>query len=57
MFEAPSYRDGVEIFEAVFDGDGTWRFGGGIAGPAAAVGDDPSGTGEACGRMGVLEPS
>src|ERR1700730_16456133 len=27
IFEAPSYGDGVEVFEAVLHGDGAWRFG------------------------------
>jgi hypothetical protein len=35
IFEAPSHSDGVEVFEAVLHGDGTWRFGRWIAVPAA----------------------
>src|ERR1700687_680424 len=56
IFEAPSYRDGVEVFEAVLHGDGAWRFGRWIAVPAAEAADDPSGPGKAVGRMRVPEP-
>src|SRR6202158_6185178 len=56
IFEAPSYRDGVEVFEAVLHGDGAWRFGRWIAVPAAEAADDPSGPGKAVGRMRGPEP-
>ena len=54
--EAPSCGDGVEVFEAVFHGDGTWRFGRGITVPAAETADDPGGPGKTVGRMRVPEP-
>src|SRR6266404_3307081 len=56
IFEAPSDSDSVEVFEAVLQGDGAWRFGGGIAVPAAKAADDPGGPGEAVGRMRVPKP-
>src|SRR3954468_8714071 len=54
--EAPSSGHGGEVFEAVFHGDGTGRFGRWITVPATEAADDPGGPGEAVGRMGVLEP-
>ena len=56
IFEAPSYGDGGEVFEAALHGDGTWRFGGWIAVPAAEAANDPCGPSKAVGWMGVLEP-
>src|SRR5262249_12601218 len=46
--------DGVEAFEAVGEGDGTWRPLRGIAVPSAEAGDAPSGPGERVMRMRVL---
>src|SRR6185436_18812901 len=54
--EAPSSRDGVEVFEAMLHGDGTGRFGRRITVPAAEAADDPGSPGKAVGRMRVLEP-
>ena len=55
IFESLSYGDGVEVFEAVFEGDGTWRFGRWIAVPTAEAADDPGGPGKAVGWMRVPE--
>src|SRR5258705_200181 len=54
--EAPSCSNGVEVFEAVLHGDGTGRFGRGVAVPAAETADDPGSPGKAVGRMRILEP-
>src|SRR5688572_4268732 len=56
MSEAPSCGGGVEVFEAVLHGDGTWRLGRGITVPAAEPADDPGGPREAIGRMRISEP-
>src|SRR6266850_328067 len=56
IFEAPSYGDGVEVFDSVFHGDGAWRFGRGIAVPAAETADDPGGPAKTIGWMRVPEP-
>src|SRR5215204_2620068 len=54
--EAPSDRDGVEVFETVFHGDWTWRLRGGIAVPAAEAADDPGRPSEIVRWMWVLKP-
>jgi hypothetical protein len=36
-----SCGEGMEVFEAVPECDGTWRLGGGISVPAAKAADDP----------------
>src|SRR4051794_6909254 len=52
--EAPSICDGVEVFEAVFEGDGARRLGRWVAVPTAETADDPGGPSEAVGWMRVL---
>src|SRR5260370_36192874 len=54
--EAPSCGGGVEVFEAVPHGDGTWRFGRWITVPAAETADDPGRPGEAVGRVRGFQP-
>jgi hypothetical protein len=46
----------MEVFDAVFHGDGPRRFGRGIAVPAAETADDPGGSGKTVWRMRVPEP-
>src|SRR6185437_11850156 len=54
--EGPSFDGGVEVFEAVFHGDGTWWFGRWVTVPAAEPADDPGSPCKAVGGMRVSEP-
>jgi len=45
----------MEVFEAVFEGDGTWRLGRWVAVPPAEAADDPCGPGQAVGRVRVFQ--
>src|SRR6202000_3167512 len=53
IFEAPSSDGGVEVFEAVLHGDGTWRLGRRVTVPAAEPTNDPGGPRERVGGGGV----
>src|SRR5881397_4232869 len=53
IFESPSYRDSMEVFETMFEGDWAGRFGRWIAVPSAEAADDPGGPGEAVGWIWV----
>src|SRR5882757_1716260 len=55
IFEGPSGGYGVEVFEAVLEGDGSGRLGRRVAVPAAEPANDPSGPGKTIRRMWVLE--
>src|ERR1700756_5549872 len=47
IYQLPSRSEGAKVFQAMPEGDGTWRPGGAIAVPAAQPRDDPGGPGEA----------
>src|SRR5215207_3494582 len=51
--QGPSIGDGSKVFEAVEEGDWAWRLGGGVAVPAAELGDDPGGPGQRSLGVGI----
>src|SRR5215475_5241839 len=53
--EAPADRDGMEVFETVFEGDWARRLGRRVAVPATQAADDPGGPGEAVRLIRVLQ--
>src|ERR1700759_5299520 len=52
--QLPSRSEGAKVFQAMLEGDGTWRPGGAIAVPAAQTRDDPGGPGEAVPDMRIF---